>query len=718
MFFSYSFTARCLTSLSLGLMVLEFQAFAIAAPTPTTSSSPVPSLRVVVNSNQDGSIQPDDALTLREAIALTNSALLLNQLSQAEQAQVESLSSGSPSRIEFDLPSGQTTIGLREILPPLASPGLVVDGTTQPGYDTTNSATAEIKIPIPVVAIAPASDREVFRGLTVVADNITIKGLSLYGFSSRYRKTASTPAADIFIAHRLPPPDTSEQQIPNANFPFHHRDLPPQNVVIEDNWLGLPPDESVPSPRSDFGVSVFNGLDTTIRRNRIANHDGSGIITAVRADNLQIAQNIIVGNGLAGMPDGIRLEGVIRGSQITSNLICGNDGSSVFLFKPEGAVKIQDNQIKLNGRRFRRAAVYLMGNDHQVINNQIQDQTGPGVVVAAYPKSDRNLIANNRFANLEGLSIDLNTQQNVGVEDYQRGDGPNPERNSANRRQETGNSAINAPQFASPDFMVLNGKVNVDGQADPGTEVQLYRLEAKGEEQNFFAGYAPLREAIATVSADDQGRFGASFTNLKPGDRISAIATDSRYGTSEPAFNAVVRSLDSTLPESSAIAATDLPQCTTRPIAAQPPAPPEPVVAPEPIRLQVPKNIHFALDEATISPASATVLDQIAAVLQAYPFIVMDIEGHTDPRATDNYNLELGQRRALATRAYLLNQGVAPERITIRSLGEAQRQSSGTSRLDYARDRRAEFSFKDVRGVEIIFELQEADLQPESSSNP
>lgn len=715
MFFSQSFTARCLTSLSLGLMVIEFQAFAIATPAPATSSSPVP-LRVVVNSNQDGSIQPDDALTLREAIALTNGTLLINQLSQTEQQQVEALSTGSPSRIEFNLSSDQTTIRVNEILPPLASPGLVVDGTTQPGYDAAKSATAEIEIPIPVVAIAPAENREVFRGLTVVADAVTIKGLSLYGFSSRYRKTASTPAADIFIAHRLPPPDTSEQQIPNATFPFHKRDLPPQNVVIEDNWLGLPPDESVPSPRSDFGVSVFNVLDTTIRRNRIANHDGSGIITAVRADNLQIAQNIIVGNGLAGMPDGIRLEGVIRGSQITSNLICGNDGSSVFLFKPEGAVKIQDNQIKLNGRRFRRAAIYLMGNDHQVINNQIQDQTGPGVVVAAYPKSDRNVVVNNRFANLEGLSIDLNTQQNVGVEDYQRGDGPNPERNSPNRRQETGNSAINAPQFASPDFMFLNGKVNVDGQADPGTEVQLYRLDAQNH--NLFPGYAPLREAIATVSVDEKGRFGASFTNLKPGDRISAIATDPRYGTSEPAFNAVVRSLDGTIPQSSAIAATDIPQCTTRPIAVQPPVLPEPVLAPEPIRLQVPKNIHFALDSATVSPASAAVLDQIATALQTYPFIVMEIEGHTDPRATDTYNLELGQRRALATRTYLLNQGVAPERVTIRSFGEAQRQSSGTSRLDYARDRRAEFSFKDVRGVEIIFEPQEADLQPESSSNP
>jgi hypothetical protein len=111
-------------------------------------------------------------------------------------------------------------------------------------------------------------------------------------------------------------------------------------------------------------------------------------------------------------------------------LICGNDGSGVYLFKPEGSAQINDNQITYNGRRFRRAGVYLMGDDHQVNNNQISNQTGPGVVVAAYPKSDRNIILGNRFNNLEGLSIDLVAQENVNVQAYQRGDGPNPLRNS------------------------------------------------------------------------------------------------------------------------------------------------------------------------------------------------------------------------------------------------------------------------------------------------
>jgi outer membrane protein OmpA-like peptidoglycan-associated protein len=100
-------------------------------------------------------------------------------------------------------------------------------------------------------------------------------------------------------------------------------------------------------------------------------------------------------------------------------------------------------------------------------------------------------------------------------------------------------------------------------------------------------------------------------------------------------------------------------------------------------------------------------------VLKQYPVIVIEIIGHTDPRASDAYNQALGRRRALATRNYLLQQGIAPERMTIRSQGESQRVSDGSGRVDYARDRRAEIIFKDVRGIDIIIEGQEQDLQIE-----
>jgi outer membrane protein OmpA-like peptidoglycan-associated protein len=709
-------------------------------PVPT----PTPALRVIVNSNQDGNVQPDNQLTLREAIELVNGTLKVEQLSAAEKAFVQPATGGG-SRIEFNLPNGASTIQLQKILPDLESPGLTIDGTTQPGYDATKSATAEIAIPIPVIAITPAANQEIFRGLTIVADGITVRGLSLYGFNSSPVKqqlgnlliydgipkpvTLTTPPGDIVISHRLPPPNTTRQQPPNSNFPFYDRDVPPKNVTIEDNWLGLTTEEKIPEATSAFGVYVFNSQGTTIRRNRIYYHDGSAIITSVRGENTLVTQNIIVGNGLAGMPDALRFEGVVTKSQIIGNLICANDGAGVYLFKPDGDVLLQNNKITYNGRRLRRAAVYLMGSNHQVIGNEIDNQTGPGVSVTSFPRNDigsnspaiRNIIRNNRFAVLEGLSIDLISQRNLEVSDFQRGDGANPKRDSDNRRLDTGNGAINAPEFVTRAFAPTGTGVTVEGKADPNSEVTIYKLSdyQRGQESVYDLGYGALNVPLATVNTDGNGRFSASVGNLQLGDAVSAIATDPKYGTSEPAVAAVIGT-PGTLPNLTANSRPQPvvpPQCTTRPVPPPPqipPTPPQIPPTPPPIKIRVPRNIHFALDKSFVSPASAQVLDRIAEVLQQYPEIVIEIVGHTDPRASDEYNLALGRRRALSTRNYLLRKGIPPERMTIRSQGESQLKVPGsTDIVDYARDRRAEIIFKDIRGVDIIIEEQEDDLQIE-----
>ncbi|MEO0984969.1 MAG: OmpA family protein [Cyanobacteria bacterium J06639_14] len=704
---------QLLMACGLAATTLVSQVAVWAQATPAHVTTPPPDLHIVVNSSQDGPIQADEMLTLREAIELTNGTLPLASLSDVEQAQVTVVESAeSASRIEFNLPANQTKIQLVTPLPAIASPDLTLDGTTQPGYDPALSATAEIEVPIPVVEITPAPEAEVFRGLSIVASGVTVRGLSLYGFTAEHRATAITPPADIFIAHRLPPPDTSQQYPPAQGFSYYDENIPPEDVLIEHNWLGMPPTEAMPETPSAFGVSVFNSQGTTVRRNRIAHHDGSAIITGARAENLKVEENILVANGLAGMPDGIRIEGSVDNSVISGNLVCGNDGAGIFLFKPEGAIEIRDNTIKFNGQRLRRAAIYLMGNGHRVVDNEINNQKGPGVVVTAFGigsrnPSHRNLIQNNVFASLEGLSIDLNTRRHNGVQDFQRGDGPNPVRNSDNRRLDTGNLAINAPQFLSPEFFVMNGKVMIEGMADPGSEVELYLSHAAD------SAHGPLSQPLATVAVDQAGHFTYESAELPSGTIVSAIASDPRYGTSEPALNTVVRSLSATDDNSAASSNLDfeVPQCTTRP------EPPEPVVVapppPEPIQLQVPRNVHFGLDRDNISAESAAVLDQIAAAMQIHPTLVVDLHGHTDSRASDAYNQELALRRARNARAYLIQQGIDPARTTIRSLGETQLLTSERDRVEYARNRRVEFVFRDVRGLNITFVDQDTDLQIE-----
>ncbi len=705
----------------------------------------VPPLKVVVNSAQDGPRQEDEdlvlaeddrviadgSLTLREAIHLVNGDLQMADLSPAEQDQVERLFPEEQSQIQFDLPAGQTTIELAKLLPAIATPGTVVDGTTQPGYDASRSATAEIEVPIPIVALTVAPEAEVFRGLTLVADDITVRGLSLYGFAADHRSTQVTPPADIFISHMTPPPYKDNHPVTPARF-FTFRldeDRPPTGIVIEDNWLGLTPEGRMPMQPSTFGVSVFHSQGALIQRNRIANHDGSGIITSVRAENLEVSENIITGNGLAGMPDGIRLEGVLTGSSIHSNLICANDGSGIFMFKPETAgVTIRNNDIKHNGRRLRRAAVYVMGNDSLITDNLIRHQEGPGVVVTAYPQSHRNLIENNRFEDLQGLSIDLNTRHNTLSQDFQVGDGPNPpRRNSNNRQSDTGNAAINAPLFISQQAYELGDQVLLEGTVEPNAVVTFY-LTSGG-----MGDYGPLNEPLGTVQADEEGRFTFGTRELSPGIVVSAIATHPDFGTSEPALNltvispdgagATISQADGLTKESSELLVKDLqqatPQCTTAP---QPPVPvaiepvPEPTSLPAPpeaIELRIPRNIHFGLDLDNISPASAAILDQIAAALQQHPSLTVELQGHTDLRASVAYNKALAKRRANNARRYLMQKGIAPERMTILSLGESNLRTDGQSKVDHARNRRVEFIFKDTRGLDVEFIDQESDLQLE-----
>ncbi len=534
--------------------LLVFACFSSLPVRPLAAQEMLP-MRVIVNSDRDGIVTPDTFLTLREAIELANGSLALSQLSSAEQKQVKSLNFDVPSRIEFNLPPKKTTIRLVSILPPLAIPGLIIDGTTQRGYTTKSgklNRTFVKAFPLPMVAITPGENVEIFRGLTIVANNVLVRGISLYGFTAKHGVTASTPPADIFIADEVTARETSLQQyLQPAN--LVQSQVPPQGIVIESNWLGsFPPrvDNSTRKvtvvgiaydlPRSAFGVSIFNSLGATIRNNLITNHDGSGIITGKQATNLRITGNVIERNGLAGMPDAIRLEGNIQNTEVASNLIENNAGSGIFLFKPQGAVQIRDNTISGNGKRFNRAAIYLMGNAHQVINNQIERQNGSGVVVAAYPQSRDNKITNNQFSNLLGLAIDLVAQLNVSSQDYQQGDGANPITDSYQRRRKTGNFGTDAPRFLSPEFFIISSTtgVTLDGLAEPGSQVEIYRSSQKSGTRELIG------KPIATANVDEQGRFSINTRSLKPGERVSAIATHPQYGTSEPAVNVEIRTIE------------------------------------------------------------------------------------------------------------------------------------------------------------------------------
>lgn len=83
--------------------------------------------------------------------------------------------------------------------------------------------------------------------------------------------------------------------------------------------------------------------------------------------------------------------------------------------------------------------------------------------------------------------------------------------------------------------------------------------------------------------------------------------------------------------------------------------------------------VHFEFDEAEVRPADQAVLDRFAEVVQEfYPNAIVTVEGFTDAAGSPEYNLNLGQRRADAVKAYLTENGSIPaERLRTVSYGEA-----------------------------------------------
>lgn len=82
------------------------------------------------------------------------------------------------------------------------------------------------------------------------------------------------------------------------------------------------------------------------------------------------------------------------------------------------------------------------------------------------------------------------------------------------------------------------------------------------------------------------------------------------------------------------------------------------------------QDIYFAFDSWNISGSAAKFLEDGAQWLQANPGKALTIEGHCDQRGTQDYNMVLGQKRADAARAYLVNLGVQQDRIKIVSYGK------------------------------------------------
>jgi len=102
-------------------------------------------------------------------------------------------------------------------------------------------------------------------------------------------------------------------------------------------------------------------------------------------------------------------------------------------------------------------------------------------------------------------------------------------------------------------------------------------------------------------------------------------------------------------------------------------------------------TVYFEFDRATIKPSETSKIEDVAKYLQGNPTHAVQIEGHCDERGTEQYNLSLGERRALSVREYLVTAGIQPERVFTISYGESRPAQSGHNEAACSKNRRGVF---------------------------
>lgn len=109
------------------------------------------------------------------------------------------------------------------------------------------------------------------------------------------------------------------------------------------------------------------------------------------------------------------------------------------------------------------------------------------------------------------------------------------------------------------------------------------------------------------------------------------------------------------------------------------------------VRVALPADVLFDFDKADIRSDAAKALGQLATLIRAYPSGSATLDGHTDSKGDDAYNLRLSERRAESVKRWLVErEGIEAARLTPRGLGERQPVASNDDDAGRQRNRRVE----------------------------
>ncbi len=104
------------------------------------------------------------------------------------------------------------------------------------------------------------------------------------------------------------------------------------------------------------------------------------------------------------------------------------------------------------------------------------------------------------------------------------------------------------------------------------------------------------------------------------------------------------------------------------------------------------KPIYFAYDQSTLSAEGQSTLQEIGKLMKEVPEITARVEGHSDERGSNDYNLALGERRAKSVNDYLASYGIQATRLSTISYGEEKPAVEGHDEASWSKNRRVEFT--------------------------
>ncbi len=432
-----------------------------------------------------------------------------NRLANAGLAQVGQ-TAGVESTI-FMVPAAQLTSGVARItvtttnLPAITDTFTSINGATQTaGIGNTNTAilgtggTVGIDaltlstVQGPEVEIVDGDGRSI--GLTVAANDATVRGLAIYGFGNTANDDAN---ANILIGDFL-------------------------RALVENSIVGSPaPTFSDPGAAARSGgdnIRSVGGDNGTIRNNLIGFSAGKGVGLENGSTGWSVTNNEVRGNAI-GNPslDGIDIENAGSGNAtVSGNLFINNGGVGIDGYQGGGGNSIVNNTVNGNGRGLgtvpETAGVRLYSSNNTVDRNIIFDNGGAGIMVTDGGQNNlitRNSIyANGSRTSPEQIGIDLlETGQDVTTGTPVAGRGyVTP--NDLGDADAGANGLLNFPVIESAILDTANGVVVIKGWARPGATVEFF------------------------VAAPDASGFGEGQTFLQTrveGSAQDADATTSTY---------------------------------------------------------------------------------------------------------------------------------------------------------------------------------------------